>query len=131
MSCVYSSARLITAPSLSLSVSLFLHHSLYLYLYSYYLFTSSLSQSQSLSFSISISRSHLCSNAARVNVALSRARHHLLVLGNGAMLVQLPLWSRCCAVLWCVVTAPCITVAKDIAIPPISSTVDILLSLLN
>ena len=34
------------------------------------------------------------SNAARINVAVSRARHHLIVIGNGAMLVNLPLWSR-------------------------------------
>jgi hypothetical protein len=44
----------------------------------------------------SISPYNLSSNAARVNVALSRARHHLLVVGNGAMLMQLPLWSRSC-----------------------------------
>jgi hypothetical protein len=34
-----------------------------------------------------------CSNAARVNVAVSRARHHLFIVGNGAMLLHAPLWS--------------------------------------
>ena len=34
------------------------------------------------------------SNNSRVNVAVSRARHHLIVIGNGAMLMKAPLWSH-------------------------------------
>ena len=34
------------------------------------------------------------SNNSRVNVAVSRARHHLIVVGNGAMLMKAPLWSH-------------------------------------
>jgi superfamily I DNA and/or RNA helicase len=38
------------------------------------------------------SSSFLC-DPARINVAVSRARHHLFILGNGRMLMKTPLWS--------------------------------------